>query len=164
MLKPLRRLGEIINLLVMKHKFFLTILILVLVLFPVQKTFAASGLFSGIEGCLDKGDCTLCQFLTLFVNITNVITSIIGGLALVYFVYAGFGLIQSFGSAEKVKEAKDSLVGTLFGIVIVLGSWILVNTVFFYFVQDANSDGKVNIWGKAPWSDVGGMCTPVPKK
>ena len=50
--------------------------------------------------------------------------------ALINFIIAGFRLILSGGAAERVKKARDNLVWTTFGILLLFGSYALVSYVF----------------------------------
>ncbi|MFH1565466.1 MAG: pilin [bacterium] len=122
---------------------------------------AGTGIFNDIGKCQKCGDCSLCDFLTLAVNISRWILSVMGGLAMVYFIWFGIGFIMSFGNAEKVAENKKAVIGAVVGILIIIAAWTLVNFIFISFVQnsDTTSDAvAVSVWGTIPWSTLGGMC------
>lgn len=127
-------------------------------LFIVNPALADSGIFEGVSSCMNSGNCSLCGFLSIFVNIGRWILSVMGGIALVYFIWAGISLIMSFGNSEKVANARKSIIGSILGIGIILGAWTLVNFIFVGFIAKS-ANGVANIWnGQSPWSTVGGMC------
>ncbi|MFH1187465.1 MAG: pilin [bacterium] len=137
-----------------------TIIILFsLSLFAVNPALASDGgIFEGVSSCMKAGNCSLCGFLSVFVNIGRWVLSVMGGIALVYFIWAGLSFILSFGNSEKVANARKAVFGSIIGVGIILGAWTLVNFIFASFI--ANSANNVaNIWnGQAPWSTVAGMC------
>jgi hypothetical protein len=126
--------------------------------FAVSPVLAREGIFENIEDCRKTGDCSLCDFLQLFTNLARWILSVMGGVAMIWFVLAGIGFIVSFGNAEKVAENKKAIVGAVFGIIIILAAWLLVNLIFFHLVGDGNTVKPIGIWGDKPWSAVGNMC------
>lgn len=86
----------------------------------------------GYEGplpeCAFAGDCNdVNQLLELVINIGKWFFSIIGSLAFVFFVYGGFTMILSFGSAEKFKKGQQVLVAAVIGMIIAFGAYALVN-------------------------------------
>lgn len=78
---------------------------------------------------------------------------LIGALFAVFAVVAamgGFGLVTSGGNPEAKNEAKSKLVNALIGIIIVLASWLLIDTV----MRGLLSSGTDQITGYGPWSEV----------
>jgi len=49
--------------------------------------------------------------------------------AVVMFAYAGFLWVSTSASSENIKKGKEVLTNTLIGLVVVLGAWLVVNTV-----------------------------------
>ncbi len=88
---------------------------------------------SGCDG--DNADINI--FVELGINIARFIFSIIGTVAFVMFVYGGFTMILSFGSAEKFKKGRDILVAAVVGMIIAFGAYLIVN-----FVLDVFQVGK----------------------
>lgn len=74
-----------------------------------------------------------CNFNALMVLINRVIDFALfylaTPLAAVIFAYAGFLLITSGGSQEKMTKAKHILGNVLIGYVIALAAWLIVNTI-----------------------------------
>ncbi len=73
--------------------------------------------------------CNLCDIIQTGVNIFRWILGIFGGAALLLFIWHSFSFLSSGGKTEKIETAKKGLVHTIIGLVIVLGSWTIVNMV-----------------------------------
>lgn len=77
--------------------------------------------------CAFNGSCdNVNDFLELAINVGKWLFSFIGGLAFVFFVYGGFTMILSFGSAEKFKKGQQILVAAVIGMIIAFGAYALV--------------------------------------
>lgn len=81
------------------------------------------------SGCIASGDCELNDFMVLGVRVTEIILGLVGSLALLAFIYGGFTMLISEGSAEKVKTAKSIIIGAVVGLVIVFTSYLIVDFV-----------------------------------
>lgn len=71
----------------------------------------------------------------------NIIRFFLGGVALVataMFVWGGFLFLTSGGNAEQIKKGKDTLLWSGLGIVIVLGSWVLISYLLTNLVSSTN--------------------------
>ena len=76
---------------------------------------------------VDEGECrSVSVFVTLLINIANYLFTIVGALALLFFIYGGFTLILSRGATESVKKGKDIMVAAVIGLIIVFGAYMLV--------------------------------------
>ena len=73
------------------------------------------------------GDITI--FLVLMFNIITYLFSIIGGVALLFFVYGGFVFVLSEGNSEKITKGKNIIIAAVLGIAIAFGGYALVRFV-----------------------------------
>lgn len=69
---------------------------------------------------------TINQFIG---KLINAVLGLSGAVALVMFVWGGVQWLISGGSAEKIKQAKSTLVSATIGIVILFTSYTLVNAI-----------------------------------
>lgn len=77
-----------------------------------------------------EGDCKdVSIFIKLAIDVANVLLSIIGGVALIAFLYGGFVLILSQGAEEKIASGKDAMVAALIGLAVVFGAYLIVNVL-----------------------------------
>lgn len=84
------------------------------------------------DGCRSIND--ILQFL---VNIGQQVFKYIGTFAFVMFIYGGFTMILSMGSAEKVKKGQEILTAAVVGIIISFGAYLLID-----FILDALQVGQ----------------------
>lgn len=74
-----------------------------------------------------EGECrSISIFVILLLQGTSYLFTIVGALALLFFIYGGFTLILSRGSTDQVKKGKDILVASIVGLIIVFGAYTLV--------------------------------------
>ncbi len=67
--------------------------------------------------------------------IINWVLSLLGLVALVLIIYAGFMWMSAAGNEERVTKAKDILKAAVIGLVIILGSYGIANYVFSTIVN-----------------------------
>lgn len=66
----------------------------------------------------------------LIIRIINVILSLVGALAVVFFIYGGLIWMTAGGNSEKIKKGRDILMWTILGLVIIFTSYVVLNFVF----------------------------------
>ncbi len=75
-----------------------------------------------------------CNFDYLMLLINNIITFLLFYLAtplvVVILCYAGFLLLTSGGSAEKMTKVKHMIKSVIFGYIIALAAWLIIKTIF----------------------------------
>lgn len=74
-----------------------------------------------------NGPCAdVSVFVTTLVNLGAALFTVIGGLALVMFIYGGFILILSQGNPEKVKQGTGVMAAAVIGLVVAFGGYVLI--------------------------------------
>ena len=66
-------------------------------------------------------------FVFMLINIGRYLFGFVGSLVIFMLVLGGFQLIISQGNPEKIKKAKDIMVGAIIGLVVVFGAYMLVD-------------------------------------
>ena len=66
-------------------------------------------------------------------NIFNVVLGLAGALAVAFIVYAGIQYILSQGDASKVKQAKDTILFSIVGLLVVIFAFAIINFVIGKF-------------------------------
>ena len=112
-----------------KQNFFL-----ILVLILINVNFLPILVFSqGLVPCLTSTNPQPCEFkhiLELINTIINFILFVIAvPLSAIMFAYAGFLLVFSGGSSEKMSQAKSIFLNVVIGLVIVAAAWLIVHTI-----------------------------------
>lgn len=80
----------------------------------------------------------LGAFTQLALNVLKLIWGILGSLALVMFVWGGFLWLTARGEENQIKQGWDTLVNAVIGLLIVLGSWLIINTIILSLTDPGN--------------------------
>ena len=86
---------------------------------------AGIGLSDGSNGCGDQG----LQFNTAVTTMINILSSVIGVVAVIILIVAGFRFITSSGDTNKVGSAKNTIIYALVGLAVVALAQIIVHFV-----------------------------------
>lgn len=105
----------------------LTILIIPSVVSAVEPLISEDAGYS--SECISKGTCELNDFIILLVRGSQIMLGVVGSIALLMFIYGGVTFVISEGNAEKVKKAKEIIIGSIIGLVIVFSSYMLISFI-----------------------------------
>lgn len=86
----------------------------------------------GIGAVSGTGDCTATDGLSvpgLLKTVINILSVIIGAVAVIMIIYAGFVYVTSGGDSSKIGTAKNTLIYAIVGIIVVAFSQALVQFV-----------------------------------
>lgn len=72
---------------------------------------------------------------TLIGRVAKAILGVVGTAVFVMFVYGGIKWMMAGGSDEKVKKAKDTLIWTLLGLLVIFGSYALLDFTIKYVTK-----------------------------
>jgi len=152
-----------------KQKIFLILLLItgysLLVTLPALASWPATPLLPTCATGAQTGDaanprCGFNDFILLGVNLTKLILSIVGSLALLFFVYGGVMFLIAGGKAEAVTKGKTIITNAVIGVALVLGAWIIVN--FAIAGLTGTSISNVKIFGTQNWWVTPGAETTTP--
>jgi len=73
------------------------------------------------------GDATLREIVLLAINF---ILGFVGLIAVIMMIYGGFVLLTSSGDEEATSKAKNIILFAIIGIIIILFSFAIINTIF----------------------------------
>ncbi len=105
------------------------------------KTTLAAGLVPPCPGATPEnplGDVTKCgehQLLELGIKVIQFMIDIALVLAVLFFLWGGFLLLTSGGSPNQIERGKKAITGAVIGLVIVLTSVVVINTVLQFIVK-----------------------------
>jgi hypothetical protein len=121
---------------------------LVLLLFaPVDAAFAQTQ--GGIFGNVCSGaTCTTCDIVDVANTLISWLIGAITALFALLLVIAGWRLVTSAGKPEALSAAKEMFTNAIIGFILVLASWLIVDTIMRALLPD----GQISGWG--PWNEV----------
>lgn len=120
----------------MKHKTIIFSLLISLLFMPLLTS--AAGLVPC--GGPDENPCTICDLLVLVQNVLEFALKVAFLVIIGFIVYGGFRWIFSLGKEENLKAGQQIITNAIIGLVIILTSWIIVNTVFWTIKQIGGED------------------------
>jgi type IV secretory pathway VirB2 component (pilin) len=75
-------------------------------------------------------DCTISSFFQLLLNIYNfIVWDIATPLAVIALTIGGIFMMISAGNPELMGKGKKTLYAAIIGLVLVFGSWLIINTI-----------------------------------
>jgi len=111
-------------------------------------------LAAGLVPCGGQGEeeCNLCHLWQLADNVLDFITlQLVFPIAAILFVASGIVFLTSGGNEEKVKLARTIFTNTVIGLMIVLCSWLLIDTLISTIAGSGNeAAGVVTAWEDFP--------------
>lgn len=108
----------------------------------------------GLVPCGDSGDpeCNVCQVESLMRDLLKLVIYTAIFLATLMIAYAGFKMVTAQGDPGAITAAKDILFKVVIGLMLVLGAWLIVDTLMrVFFRQDLGA-----------WNSFG-VCQAQPK-
>ena len=84
------------------------------------------GVGTGLVTEANKGDADIYGRLASYLN---VLLGLVGIIATIYIIFAGIRWIRAGGNEQSVTEAKDTIKSAVYGLIVVFGSYALVNFV-----------------------------------
>lgn len=93
----------------------------------------------------------------LIFNVVKFLWGFTGTVALVMLVVGGFSMLLAGGDPQKVKSGITTIRNAIIGIVIVLGSWLIINTLVGFVTTGQMPTGVANIFSSG-WADSVDPC------
>jgi len=142
---------------------------------PVLADAPSSGILKGVE-CAGSGApvdfggentsvykaakiCDLCDFVQVAVNVSDLIISISGVLAILIFIYAGLMYLTVSVKPDNAAKAKSAISAAVIGLVLIFGAYAIINFVLMTFVGgESNMNLLYEMTGQG--SEGWGVCKP----
>jgi hypothetical protein len=103
-------------------------------IFVPQVLFAQGGLVP----CGQEKACTLCDGFILFQNIYTFLLGLVASIGVLAFVAGGLIIMTARADPQQVQRGKSVLVNSVIGIIIVLGSFLILNALVFILVSGSD--------------------------
>jgi len=134
-----------------KHRTPIIFSIIVLAVLALPVLTLAAGI---LPACADSGDCGICDVVQTAVNVFRLLLGALGAISLLLFVWHGIQILVSAGNKEMVSAGFKGMVNTLIGILLILGSWLIVNVVIAAFTGQMGNVSAVKLFG-GQWNVCG---------
>jgi hypothetical protein len=102
---------------------------------PFIKTVYAQGFLPDRLVPCSGADCTLEDLYTLGYNVINTGLNLAAIIAVLVILWGGILIITAGGSQENLARGKSAIQSAIIGLIIVLGSWLIVNTIITVFTN-----------------------------
>lgn len=135
----------------MKHKFLTLFAALAIALIPLGfsgTALAACGNGSSSKAQVLKGlgetgnNCDEDALINVIAGVVEILSIVVGIVALIAIIFAGFKYITSGGDSNKVSNAKQTLIYAIVGIIVAALAQVLVHFVLFEVNDALNKGGK----------------------
>ena len=117
---------------------------------------AASHAAGLLHDCPD-GKYSVDAFIALIFNVIKFLWGLTGSAALVMLVVGGFYMLLAGGDPQKAKSGVTTIRNAIIGILLVLGSWIIINLLVSVFT--GTPINSATVFGAA-WWQAGDPCYP----
>ncbi len=108
--------------------------------------------YGALVPCEGAG-CSTCHIVTTVNGVVKWLVQIMVVLAGLILAWAGFTMVTSGGSSEKISHAKEMMVNSLIGFIILLSAWLVVDTILKALVGET-------LPGYGPWNEI--QCSTSP--
>ena|SRR3989344_5248313 len=131
----------------------ITFIVTITIVLPAQAQVIGNWDFlKGIVPCgtsyTNNAPCTVCHFYKLLQNIINFLLFTSSALVVLMATYIAFLFLLSGGSPKKIEDAKSKLWLLLWGLIWVLGSWLVLNTVINFITVIGKSGDFPTPWNQ----------------
>lgn len=92
-------------------------------------------------------DCTICHLWKLLENIIDLLFMIAFPIAAIGIVVGGFFIMTAGGSESRVTKGREMITTAVWGIVIVLVAWVVLNSLF-QFLAVGIEGWDPRLWNK----------------
>ena len=100
-----------------------------------------------LPACTVTGNCGWCDILDTAIRIFRWLLGILGGTALLLFIWHAFGWLTAGGNKEKIETTRKALTHTVIGIIIILASWFIVNLVLAILLNPTGVNSVPSLFG-----------------
>jgi hypothetical protein len=101
-----------------------------------------------IAGCEKAcGEYSLNDILEVGVRATQILLTLSGSVALLFFIYGGVTFLISGGSAERVSKGKQIIINAVIGLLIIFTSFIIIK--FSMEALGFKQDGVLKSWNQS---------------
>ncbi len=93
------------------------------------------------DQCADNADAAVCKAqgddnaASMIQIVINILLFLVGTIAVIMIVVGGIRYTTSNGNASQVKEAKDTIIYSVIGLIVAMMAYAIVNFVVAWFIK-----------------------------
>lgn len=106
---------------------------------------------AAIVPCTGGNQCNICDLITLINKFVTFVMGLMTLIAVILFLYTGYKLVTAQGDPTAVGKARKIFVSTTIGFMLVLSSWLIVDTFMKSLIQ---YDGVAGNTRFGPWNQI----------
>jgi len=130
-----------------------TFLLVVVIAVPIISLAQGTG---GIVPC-NGPECQACHVVRLGQNILTWVIGVMASIIAIVFAVAGFKMVMAGGDTGQVSQARSMMTNAVIGFVILLSSWLIIDTIMKLVVSPGASTGGIQL---GMWHTI--QCVPQP--
>ncbi len=92
-------------------------------------------------------------------RIIKAVFALVGSVAFIMFIYGGMFMLTSHGNPDMVKKGKDVLIWSVIGLLVIFGSYIIVNFIITGITGGAGTSSSTTSQSACS-SEAGKSCVP----
>lgn len=144
-----------------KYLIFLGILIFILPTVSLALDAGLSPATKGIVPC-NGTDCNFCHVVELGQNILTWLIAIFAAIIALVFVIGGLKMVIYSTNESEITKAKGMMTDAIIGFIILLASWLIVDTILKVFImEDPTAEGPAIISQEyGPWNQIKCVAQP----
>ena|SRR3989344_3431973 len=119
--------------------------VIALVVAVTVPTLAFAAWTDPIVSCIDVA-CTVCDIAKTAQNLLNTAIYIAVFMSSILFAYAGFIYITNIANHGEITKAKNIFANVIIGLVIILASWLVIDTLMKTLVN--NDESRFGPWNR----------------
>ncbi|PIR59368.1 MAG: hypothetical protein COU69_00665 [Candidatus Pacebacteria bacterium CG10_big_fil_rev_8_21_14_0_10_56_10] len=127
-----------------------------------QITNPAIGSLGTTGGAADSGPAAALVFATFFVRIWRAAVTLGGLIVIVFFLWGAFDWITAGGDASKISSARNKIVQSVLGLLILVGSFVILDFISGLFFGDSFQILQLNFLGQGATPASTPSSLPVP--
>lgn len=103
---------------------------------PTANTSAPTSIIDNTDSKYENGNYELNDFVYLAIRVSRIIMGLSGGVALGFFVYGGLLMLTSAGVGSKITTAKNIIMSSVIGLILIFSSYLITHFVLQTFGFD----------------------------
>jgi len=81
------------------------------------------------SSCLVEGVATFTCFETLFSNVVQALTALVGVALFIMLIVGGYGFLFSGGDQKKLEKARGTITSAVIGVVVIIAAYLILKTI-----------------------------------